>query len=76
MALLRRFIRRDLAELHQNNTKVRVIGSEEGVPADLLAMFRDAVALTTAIRVSSSSSPSIMGPGTRSFAPLSVWQSE
>jgi len=47
MGLLRRFIRRDLAELHQNNIKVRVIGSEEGVPPDLLTMFRDAVALTS-----------------------------
>ncbi len=47
MGLLRRFIRRDLAELHQNNIKVRVIGSEEGVPPDLLTMFREAVALTS-----------------------------
>jgi undecaprenyl diphosphate synthase len=48
MGLLRRFIRRDLAELHQSNVKVRVIGSEEGVPPDLVAMFREAVALTGA----------------------------
>ena len=47
MGLLRRFIRRDLAELHQNNVKVRVIGSEEGVPRDIVAMFREAVALTS-----------------------------
>lgn len=46
MELLRRFIRGDLAELHQNNVKLRVIGSRERVPEDLLAMFRDAVALT------------------------------
>ncbi|KAI94061.1 UDP pyrophosphate synthase [Rhodomicrobium udaipurense JA643] len=47
MGLLRRFIRRDLAEIHQNNIKVRVIGSEEGVPPDLFSMFRDAMALTS-----------------------------
>jgi len=46
MGLLRRFIRRDLAEIHQNNIKVRVIGSEEGVPRDLVAMFGDAMKLT------------------------------
>jgi undecaprenyl diphosphate synthase len=46
MGLLRRFIRRDLAELHQSNVKVRVIGSEEGVPQDIVTMFREAVALT------------------------------
>ena len=46
MGLLRRYIRRDLADLHQKNIKVRVIGSEEGVPADLVTMFREAVALT------------------------------
>ena len=47
MGLLRRYIRRDLAELHQSNVKVRVIGSEAGVPPDLMTMFREAVALTS-----------------------------
>ncbi len=47
MSLLRRFIRRDLAELHKNNVKMKVIGSEAGVPADLVTMFREAVALTS-----------------------------
>jgi undecaprenyl diphosphate synthase len=46
MGLLRRFIRRDLAELHENNVRLRVIGREEGVEADLLLMIREAVALT------------------------------
>jgi undecaprenyl diphosphate synthase len=46
MGLLRLFIRSDLAELHQNNVRVRVIGSEEGAPRDIVAMFREAVALT------------------------------
>ncbi len=46
MGLLRRFIRRDLAELHKNNIKLRVIGSEDKLPRDLVTMLRDAVALT------------------------------
>ena len=46
MALLRRFIRRDLAELHENNVKLRLIGSEERLPADLARMLREAVSLT------------------------------
>ncbi len=48
MGLLRRFIRRDLAEIHKNNVKLRVIGSEAGVPVDLVTMLRDAVILTSA----------------------------
>ena len=48
MGLLKRFIRRDLAELHENNVKLRVIGSEDGVPADLVTMLREAVSLTAA----------------------------
>ena len=47
MGLLRRFIRRDLAELHENNVKLRVIGSEERVPHDLLTMLHEAVSLTS-----------------------------
>jgi undecaprenyl diphosphate synthase len=47
MGLLRRFIRRDLAELHENNVRLRVIGSEERVPADLVTMLREAVNLTS-----------------------------
>ncbi len=46
MGLLRRFIRRDLAELHENNVKLRVIGSAERVPHDLLTMLHEAVSLT------------------------------
>ncbi len=47
MGLLRRFIRRDLAELHENNVKLRVIGSEDRVPGDLVNMLREAVSLTS-----------------------------
>ena len=35
MALLRRFIRNDLAELHSNNIRIRVIGAREDLPADI-----------------------------------------
>jgi undecaprenyl diphosphate synthase len=35
MALLRRFIRKDLAELHSNNVHIRVVGSRDGLPADI-----------------------------------------
>jgi undecaprenyl diphosphate synthase len=46
MSLMRRFVRRDLAELHENNVRLRVIGREDGIDADLLVMIREAVALT------------------------------
>lgn len=46
MGLIRRFIRRDLAEMHENNVRLRVIGSEESLDGDLLVMIREAVALT------------------------------
>lgn len=44
--LLRRFVRRDLADLHKNGVKIRVIGTRAGLDADLLKMIDDAVALT------------------------------
>ena len=44
--LLRRFIRRDLADLHKNGVKIRVIGTRSGLDADLLRMIDDAVELT------------------------------
>jgi undecaprenyl diphosphate synthase len=44
--LLRFFIRSDLAELHKRNAKVRVIGSREGVPADICALLDEAERLT------------------------------
>jgi undecaprenyl diphosphate synthase len=47
MGLLRRFIRRDLAELHENKVRLRVIGSEDRVPSDLVTMLREAVNLTS-----------------------------
>ena len=44
--LLRRFIRRDLADLHKNGVKIRVIGTRSGLDADLLRLIDDAVELT------------------------------
>jgi undecaprenyl diphosphate synthase len=44
--LLRRFVRRDLAELHKNGVKIHVIGSRDGLEDDILRMLDDAVELT------------------------------
>jgi undecaprenyl diphosphate synthase len=44
--LLRRFIRRDLADLHKHGVKIRVIGAREGLEPDVLRMMDEAVQLT------------------------------
>ncbi|MBC8013107.1 MAG: isoprenyl transferase, partial [Methyloceanibacter sp.] len=44
--LLRRFIRRDLADLHKNGVKIRVIGTRTGLDADLLRLIDECVELT------------------------------
>lgn len=44
--LLRRFIRRDLADLHKNGVRIRVIGTRTGLEDDLLRLIDDAVELT------------------------------
>jgi undecaprenyl diphosphate synthase len=46
MGLLKRFIHRDLAELHEQNVRIRVIGTETGVDEEIMALIRDAVVLT------------------------------
>lgn len=46
MGLVRRFIQRDLAELHTAGVCVRMIGMRDGIDPDLLAMVDDAVRLT------------------------------
>jgi undecaprenyl diphosphate synthase len=46
MGLMRRFIRRDLAELHQNGVRIGVIGERDRVDSELLALIDEAVALT------------------------------
>ncbi|MDK9697699.1 MAG: isoprenyl transferase [Siculibacillus sp.] len=48
MGLLRFFIRRDLAELHAENVRVRVIGEREGLPSDIAALLDEAEVLTRA----------------------------
>lgn len=45
-SLLRLFIRKHLAELHQNNVRMVVIGQEAGIPSDINCMIQDAVNLT------------------------------
>ncbi|CAL8981116.1 Isoprenyl transferase [Rhodoplanes serenus] len=46
MALLRRFIRNDLAELHRSNVKVRVIGERAQLDRDIASLLREAEDLT------------------------------
>src|SRR5262249_31459181 len=46
MGLLRRFIRNDLAELHANNVRVRVIGERQGLAPDILRLLQEAEELT------------------------------
>ena len=46
MGLLRLYIRRDLAELHNNNVRIRIIGSREGLADDIVRMIAEAEDLT------------------------------
>ena len=46
-SLLRRFIRKDLAELHQEGVRIRIIGRREKVPGDIVRMLDEAEALTS-----------------------------
>jgi len=46
MGLLRRFIRNDLAELHQSNVRVRIIGDREGLESDIARLLTEAEELT------------------------------
>jgi undecaprenyl diphosphate synthase len=46
MGLLRRFVRNDLAELHKNNVRVRIIGEREGLSADIKRLLDEAEDLT------------------------------
>jgi undecaprenyl diphosphate synthase len=48
MGLLRRFIRNDLAELHQSNVRVRIIGEREGLDPDIGRLLTEAEELTHA----------------------------
>ncbi|HEY7670352.1 MAG TPA: isoprenyl transferase [Hyphomicrobium sp.] len=46
MGLMKRFIRRDLAELHQAGVRIRVIGERDNVDPELLALIDEACELT------------------------------
>jgi undecaprenyl diphosphate synthase len=46
MGLMKRFIRRDLAELHQNGVKILVIGERTNVESELMTLIDEAVELT------------------------------
>src|SRR6202166_2143550 len=46
MGLLRRFIRNDLADLHKNNVRVRIIGERKGLERDVLLLLQEAEDLT------------------------------
>jgi undecaprenyl diphosphate synthase len=46
MGLMKRFIRRDLADLHRNKVRVMVIGERDNVDPELLAMIDEACQLT------------------------------
>jgi undecaprenyl diphosphate synthase len=48
LGLMKRFVRRDVADLNENNIRVRVIGEREGVDGELLSLIDEAVALTRA----------------------------
>jgi undecaprenyl diphosphate synthase len=46
MGLLKLFIRHDLADLHRNNVRVRVIGEREGLASDIRRLLDEAEELT------------------------------
>jgi undecaprenyl diphosphate synthase len=46
--LFRRYIRRDVAELHSAGIKINIIGRRSGLPDDVLGMIDDAEKLTAA----------------------------
>jgi undecaprenyl diphosphate synthase len=46
MGLMKRFIRCDLAELHQNNVRVMVIGERENIDPEMRALIDEACELT------------------------------
>jgi undecaprenyl diphosphate synthase len=46
MGLLKLFIRRDLAELHQSSVRVKIIGEREGLPSDIRRLLDDSEKLT------------------------------
>jgi undecaprenyl diphosphate synthase len=47
MGLLKRYIRRDLADLHKHDVRIRVIGARTGVEPEILRLIDEAIALTS-----------------------------
>nr|WP_236960120.1 isoprenyl transferase [Methylobacterium durans] len=48
MGLLKLFVRRDLADLHSSNVRIRIIGEREGLSPDIAAVLREAEERTRA----------------------------
>jgi undecaprenyl diphosphate synthase len=48
MGLLKLFVRRDLAELHGNNVRIRIIGERDGLSPDIAGVLREAEEKTEA----------------------------
>ncbi|MDE2364012.1 MAG: isoprenyl transferase [Hyphomicrobiales bacterium] len=46
MGLLKRFIRNDLADLHSNNVRIRIIGERAGLPLDIGPLLTEAEDVT------------------------------
>ncbi|MGI8526863.1 MAG: isoprenyl transferase [Pseudolabrys sp.] len=46
MGLLRRFVRNDLADLHRNNVRVRILGEREGLSSEIGRLLAEAEELT------------------------------
>lgn len=46
MGLMKRFIRRDLADLHKEGVRIVIIGEREGVDPELMALIDEAVEVT------------------------------
>ncbi len=46
MGLVKRFIRRDLADLHHHGVRIRVIGEATNIDAELLALIEEAQVMT------------------------------
>lgn len=46
MGLLKAFIKRDLAELHRNNVRIRMIGTDGRIDPEVLKLIKEAVNLT------------------------------
>ncbi len=45
-SLLRHFVRSDVAELHRNNVRIRIIGERDGLPEEIIGLLEQCEALT------------------------------